>query len=516
MLGKLSLKVKLWLALAVVWVGLISLCTFDLFDAHTRLTQERLRTLDAVTETAEHIAEVYQERVAKNEMTEQDAKKAVLAQWDMLRYDKTGYVYAATQENILLLNPGKPQLVGTDATSVTDAKGKQPYVELSRIATQKGHGHFRSWDKKQGTQELREKISAVRFIPNWNWYVAARLYVDDIEKAFHKILVETIIFAGVAGLVSTLVMVLIIRNIQRSLGGEPAYAVEVANRIADGDLSLEVALKADDQHSLLFAMARMRNSLADVIHRILESAESVSSGSTQIAAGNNDLATRTEQAASALEQTASSMTELTSAVEQTAGNAQEANRLATEASSLAHEGHKAVDQVATAMASIEEASTRIGDIVDTIDAIAFQTNILSLNAAVEAARAGEQGRGFAVVASEVRALAQRSATAAKEIKSLITTSVERVKAGSTHVNQAGKTMTDIVQGVNRVTGIMTDIAAASSEQSNGIAQINQAIAHMDDATEQNASLVEEAATAAEALNQQAQLLRTTVAEFRLA
>ncbi|KVP17328.1 methyl-accepting chemotaxis protein [Burkholderia ubonensis] len=516
MLKKLSLKVKLWLALAVVWVGLVSLCAFDLIDAHSRLTQERLRTLDAVTETAEHIAEVYQERVAKKEMSEDDAKKAVLAQWDMLRYDKTGYVYAATVENILLLNPGKPQLVGTDATSVTDAKGKQPYVELSRIAREKGHGHFRSWDKKQGTQDLREKISAVRFIPNWNWYVAARLYVDDIEAAFHKILVTTLIFAAAAGILSTLVMVLIIRNIQRSLGGEPAYAMEVANRIADGDLSLQVELKSGDQHSMLYAMARMRNSLAEVLHRILESAESVSSGSAQIAAGNVDLSARTERAASALEQTASSMTELTSAVEQTAGNAQEANRLASEASVYALEGNKAVEQVATAMASIEEDSARIGAIVETIDSIAFQTNILSLNAAVEAARAGEQGRGFAVVANEVRALAQRSATAAKEIKSLISSSVERVQTGSAYVAQAGKTMTDIVQGVNRVTSIMNDIAAASSEQSNGIMQVNQAIAHMDDATEQNAALVEEAAAAAEALNQQAQVLRDTVSEFRVA
>jgi methyl-accepting chemotaxis protein len=515
-LKKMSLKVKLWLALAVVWVGLASLCTFDLIDAHSSLMRERLRTLDAVTETAEHIAETYQARVAKNEISEQDAKKAVLAQWDLLRYAKDGYVYAATLDNTLLLNPGKPQLVGTNATAVTDPKGHQPYVELSRIAREKGMGHVPSWDKKPGTQELRQKISAVRLIPQWDWYVASRIYVDDIEEAFQKTLVATIIFAGTAGLLATLVMVLIIRNIQNSLGGEPSYAMEIANRIADGDLSLEVALKPGDQHSMLFAMARMRDSLADVIHRILQSAESVTTGASQIAAGNLDLSSRTEFAASALEQTAASMTELTSAVEQTAGNAQEASRLATEASAFALEGSKAVEQVVTAMAGIEEASGRIGAIVETIDAIAFQTNILSLNAAVEAARAGEQGRGFAVVASEVRSLAQRSATSAKEIKSLIETSVERVKSGSVHVAQAGKTMTDIVQGVNRVTGIMTDIAAASSEQSNGIAQTNSAIAQMDEATVQNAALVEESAAAASALNEQAQLLRTTVSEFRVA
>ncbi|KVP98318.1 hypothetical protein WJ96_07295 [Burkholderia ubonensis] len=508
------MKAKLWLALAVVWVGLASLCTFGLVNAHSSLMDERLRTLDAVTEAAVHIAEEYQSKVAKHEISEPDAKKAVLAHWDLLRYSKTGYVYAATLDNTLLLNPGKPAMVGTNTTAVTDAKGHQPYVELSRLAKDKGMGHVRSWDKdpKGG---LKEKISAVRLIPQWDWYVATRIYVDDINQAFQTTLITTLAFAGTSGVLATLVMVFIIINIQRSLGGEPTYAMEVANRIADGDLSVEVVLKPGDQRSMLYAMARMRDSLADVIYRILQSAESVTTGASQIAAGNLDLASRTEFAASALEQTAASMTELTTAVEQTAGNAQEASRLATEASGFALEGSKAVEQVVTAMAGIEEASGRIGAIVETIDAIAFQTNILSLNAAVEAARAGEQGRGFAVVASEVRALAQRSATSAKEIKSLIETSVERVKSGSIHVAQAGKTMTDIVQGVNRVTGIMTDIAAASSEQSNGIAQTNSAIAQMDEATVQNAALVEESAAAASALNEQAQLLRTTVSEFRV-
>ncbi|MEX3983873.1 methyl-accepting chemotaxis protein [Paraburkholderia sp. EG287A] len=510
------MKVKLWLALGVVWAGLGSLGAYATYDAHSRLVQERLAALDIVLDTAANIAESYQAKVSKGEMSEQDARKAVLAQWDLLHYGKTGYVYAATLQNISLLNPGRPELVGKDATSMTDARGRHPYVDLSSLARAKGHGYISAWSKKPGTQDVTEKISAVRVIPQWDWFVAAGLYSDDIESAFTGILVAHLLFVLAAGIVSTLVMVFIIRNIQKSLGGEPAYAMEVANRIADGDLSLEVAVKAGDQQSMLFAMARMRNSLADVIRCILESAESVSTGASQIAAGNSDLSGRTEMAAAALEQTTSSMAELTTAVDQTASNAQDANRLASEASSYALEGHKAVDQVVTAMASIEEASGQIGEIVATIDSIAFQTNILSLNAAVEAARAGEQGRGFAVVASEVRALAQRSATAAKEIKALIDSSVQRVKAGAVHVTQAGKTMTDIVSGVNRVTDIMTAIATASSEQSNGIAQVHRAIAQMDEATEQNASLVEEASAAAHALNEQAQSLRSTMAAFRVA
>ena len=248
----------------------------------------------------------------------------------------------------------------------------------------------------------------------------------------------------------------------------------------------------------------------------LDSAESISAGASQIAAGNSDLSGRTEQASSSLERTASSMNELTSAVEQTANHANEANRLASDASQLAKDGHAAVEQVVGAMGGIEEASTKIGDVLSVIEAISFQTNILSLNAAVEAARAGEQGRGFAVVASEVRALAQRSATAAKEIKDLIDTSVERGQAGSGHVARAGKTMTDIVSGVNRVTSIMGDIAAASTEQSCGIAEVNQSVAQMDSATQQNAAMVEQAAAAAAALNEQAQRMRETVSVFRVA
>lgn len=516
MFSNLSLKAKLWLALALIWAGLVSLGAYSAFDAHTRLVQERLGALDIVLDTAATIAETYQAKVDKHEMSAQDAKQAVLAHWGMLHYGKTGYVYAATLDSVSLLNPGRPELVGKDATSMTDAKGHHPYVELSALAREKGRGYISAWSKKPGTPDITEKISAVRVIPQWDWFVAAGLYADDVEASFQSILISHLIFVLTAGLLSTLVMVLISRNIQRSLGGEPAYAADVANRIADGDLALEVALRPGDETSLLFAMARMRDSLADVIRRILESAESVSAGASQIAAGNSDLSSRTEQAAASLETTSSSMHELTSAVEQTAGNAQEASRLASDASSVAVEGNKAVDQVVKAMTSIDEASGQIGDIVNTIDGIAFQTNLLALNAAVEAARAGAQGRGFAVVASEVRALAQRSAAAAKEIKALIDASVQRVKAGSEHVAQAGRTMTDIVTGVRRVTDIMQDIAAASSEQSTGIGRVNQSIAQMDRATEQNASLVEEAAAAAAALNEQAQRLRETVSVFRVA
>lgn len=514
--SKLTLKVKLWLSLGLVWIGLASLGAYSAIDAHSRLLDERLAALDNILDVAANVADTYKEKVGKGEMSDEDAKKAVLAQWNLLRFGKTGYVYAATLDQRSLLNPGRPELVGKDASGMTDARGNHPYVDLSRLASTKGRGYISAWSKKPGMNDTTEKISAVRAIPAWDWFVAAGLYVDDVDDAFRSILIGHLVFVLVAGLASTALMVLIIRNIQRSLGGEPVYAAEVASRIADGDLSVQVQLRPGDNSSMLFAMARMRESLADVIHRILDAAESISAGASQIAAGNSDLSGRTEQASASLERTASSMSELTSAVEQTAGHANEANRLASDASQLAKDGHAAVDQVVGAMGGIEEASTKIGDILSVIEAISFQTNILSLNAAVEAARAGEQGRGFAVVASEVRALAQRSATAAKEIKALIDTAVQRVQTGSSHVARAGRTMTDIVSGVSRVTSIMGDIAAASTEQSCGIAEVNQSVAQMDSATQQNAALVEQAAAAAAALNEQAQRLRETVGVFRVA
>jgi methyl-accepting chemotaxis protein len=252
-----------------------------------------------------------------------------------------------------------------------------------------------------------------------------------------------------------------------------------------------------------------------IVSQVRTSSDTISTGSTQIAAGNQDLSSRTEQQASSLEETASSLEELTSTVKQNADNARQANQLAQSASDVANKGGMVVSQVVDTMGSINESSKKISDIISVIDGIAFQTNILALNAAVEAARAGEQGRGFAVVAAEVRTLAQRSAAAAKEIKELISDSVEKVDTGSKLVDQAGTTMHEIVESIRRVTDIMGEITAASQEQTAGIEQINQAVSQMDQVTQQNASLVEEAAAAAEAMRDQAAGLAQAVGVFKI-
>ena len=302
----------------------------------------------------------------------------------------------------------------------------------------------------------------------------------------------------------------------RSLTGPAAEAVAAAKRIADGDLTQDlVTTRSDEMGLILQTMQAMQDSLRRVVSGVRHGAEGVTAASAEIAQGNNALSGRTEEQASALEQTAASMEQLSGTVKQNADNAKQANQLALGASTVAIKGGEVVGQVVITMKGINESSKKIVDIISVIDGIAFQTNILALNAAVEAARAGEQGRGFAVVASEVRSLARRSADAAKEIKGLISASVERVEQGTKLVNQAGTTMAEIVSSIKRVTDIMGEISAASTEQSAGVAQAGEAITQMDRATQQNAALVEESAAAAESLHSQAQQLVGAVAVFTL-
>ncbi|MDP3842306.1 MAG: methyl-accepting chemotaxis protein [Oxalobacteraceae bacterium] len=317
-------------------------------------------------------------------------------------------------------------------------------------------------------------------------------------------------------LLAAFINLLITRGLLHQLGGEPAYAASIVEKISGGDLAAAIQLKPGDQFSLLFAMKSMRDHLATIVGNVRSGTDSIATASGQIAAGNLDLSSRTEQQASTLEQTAASMEQLTSTVRQNADNARQANQLAVSASAVAVKGGAVVAQVVGTMHDINASAGKISDIIGVIDGIAFQTNILALNAAVEAARAGEQGRGFAVVATEVRNLAQRSASAAKEIKVLINDSVQKVDAGSVLVEQAGATMGEIVASVRKVTDIMAEITTASQEQSQGIEQVNQAVAQMDEVTQQNAALVEQAAAASEALQEQASHLAQVVSVFKLA
>jgi methyl-accepting chemotaxis protein len=335
---------------------------------------------------------------------------------------------------------------------------------------------------------------------------------EDAGNTLATARLATLLMSGMAVLFGCLIAWWVTRSIAVPL----AAAVDVARRVAGGDLSGHIDVKSTDETGkLMQALKEMTGHLASLIGQVRAGTDTMATASGQIAAGNQDLSSRTEEQASSLEETASSMEELTSTVRQNADNARQANQLAQSASGIALKGGEVVTQVVDTMDAINSSSKKIVEIIGVIDSIAFQTNILALNAAVEAARAGEQGRGFAVVATEVRSLAQRSAAAAKEIKTLIGDSVDKVEAGSMLVEQAGSTMEQIVDSVRRVTDIMGEIAAASNEQTAGIEQVNQAIAQMDEVTQQNASLVEEAAAAAESLQEQANNLARVVSVFKL-
>ncbi|MBC3863363.1 MCP four helix bundle domain-containing protein [Undibacterium jejuense] len=312
-----------------------------------------------------------------------------------------------------------------------------------------------------------------------------------------------------------IVATFIARTITRAMGGEPRDASSIAQNIAAGDLAAEIHIASNDHSSVLAAMSEMRESLVRIVSEVRSTTNAIYDGSSEIASGNQDLSIRTEQQALVLEKTATSMTELTSTVKQNAENAKQANVLALSASDVAVKGGAVVARVVHTMESINNSAKKIVDIIGVIDGIAFQTNILALNAAVEAARAGDQGRGFAVVATEVRNLAQRSAAAAKEIKILIGDSVEKVEMGSKLVTEAGSTMEEIVGSVKKVTDIMGEIMLASEEQSTGIDEVHRAINEMDEVTQQNAAMVEEAASAASHLQTLATALSAHVSIFQL-
>jgi methyl-accepting chemotaxis protein len=388
--------------------------------------------------------------------------------------------------------PIATRIVALATSQKTDEATKALTQECMPLLTQV-MAHMASFDELVKKESAQTAVAAQAAYQNAKWLILAISIASLVSGAF------------------------IAWWLTRSITGPIGEAVDVAQRVAAGDLTTRITVtRSDETGQLLAALKQMNDSLVKVVGNVRQSSDSIATGSSQIASGNQDLSTRTEQQASALEQTAASMEELGSTVRQNADNAKQANQLALGASTVAVKGGEVVSQVVDTMKGINDSSKKIADIISVIDSIAFQTNILALNAAVEAARAGEQGRGFAVVASEVRSLAQRSAEAAKEIKGLISASVERVERGTTLVDQAGVTMTEIVTAIKRVTDIMGEISAASTEQSTGVGQISEAIAQMDQATQQNAALVEQSAAAAESLKQQAQQLVQAVAVFTLA
>ncbi|MDP9902336.1 methyl-accepting chemotaxis protein [Variovorax ginsengisoli] len=511
--GSLSIAKKLGILTVSAIVGVLALTAVFLVSERQMILDERQASVRQVVEVAHGVVTYYHGLASKGAMSEVEARQQAMQALKAMRYSGSEYVWINDMTPRMVMHPVNPALDNKDLSGNQDPTGKRLFMEFVKTVETSGAGFVPYLWAKPGNDKPVPKISYVSGFKPWGWVIGSGVYIDTVDSA---IVERSVGFAlGALALAAVLMTIgwLICRGILRQLGGEPLQAVGITRQIAEGDLTVAIDLRKGDASSLLHSIRTLRDSLAKVVGEVRGGTETIATASNQIAAGNQDLSSRTEQQASSLEETAASMEELTSTVKQNAENARQANQLAVSASDVAVRGGGVVNQVVHTMGAINTSSRKIVDIIGVIDGIAFQTNILALNAAVEAARAGEQGRGFAVVAAEVRNLAQRSAAAAKEIKGLIDDSVSKVTEGSQQVADAGRTMEEIVGSVKRVTDIMGEITAASQEQTTGIEQINQAIAQMDQVTQQNAALVEEAAAAAGALREQAASLVSTVSVF---
>jgi methyl-accepting chemotaxis protein len=510
----LTFRQKLFLPLFLSWICLLAVFTVNAMQSRALRLEERKTQLSNAGEMAASIAKEYAALAAAGTLPLDEAKKQAQARIRALRYGTNGYLVIYDDKTVLM-HPIKQDQVGTPVGQTVDPEGHKPYVDGIASTRGSGAGYVAYLWAKPGAQKPEPKLSYVLAYQPWGWYIMTGLYVDDLDSAFRAQLAGAAVWLAVIGALLTALVWFVVRSVERSIGGDPEDAVAVAQRIAAGDLGMDVAVRAGFDASLMAAMKRMRDALAGIVGDVRAGTDLIATASREIASGNSDLSSRTEEQASSLEETAASMEELTSTVKNSADNAREASRLADSAAEVAGRGGEVVARVVDTMASINDSSSKIVDIIGVIDGIAFQTNILALNAAVEAARAGEQGRGFAVVAGEVRTLAQRSAAAAKEIKALIGDSVARVDDGAKLVAEAGATMQEIVASVNKVSTMIGAISSATREQGEGIEHINQAIAQMDHVTQQNASLVEEAAAASEAMQEQAAKLAQVVSVFRI-
>ena len=477
------------------------------------LFEEKKSATKAVVEVASSIIASLQDDVKSGKISVEEAKTQALKEVRFLKYQGNEYFWIMDFTPTILTHGANEKLIDKNVGDLKDPNGNFLFVEMVKLVKETGNCFYAyQWDKPEATLPV-DKISYLQLNKDWGWIVGSGIYIDDIKAD-----VATMRWQILGGtLLLSLVVItfawLVSRRIKKALD----RAIIVSERIAEGDLTGEIEIDSHDETGkLLESLKEMNSGLARIVGEVRTGADSIATATEQIAAGNTDLSQRTEEQAAALEETASSMEELTSTVKQNADNAQQANQLAISASSVAVKGGDVINRVVRTMESITDSSKKISDIIRVIDGIAFQTNILALNAAVEAARAGEQGRGFAVVAAEVRSLAQRSAAAAKEIKTLIEDSVDKVQDGSKLVEEAGHTTQEIVTSIKRVTDIMAEISAASVEQSSGIEQVNTAITQMDDVTQQNAALVEQAAAAAESLEEQAQQMVEVVTRFKLA
>ncbi|RKT20878.1 methyl-accepting chemotaxis sensory transducer with Cache sensor [Paraburkholderia sp. RAU2J] len=514
---RFSFSQKLWLPLVVSLIALLVVSVSAAWLSRQTRIEERKNDLVNVAHVGLSIVTEYALLAKSGALSEADARRQALERLQHIRYGEDGYFLVIDSKPRMIMHAMKPALDGKDLSGTTDVDGRHHYVEFASKA-QSPEGGFVEYvfpHPHDPSAAAVGKIGyVVRYAP-WDWIIATGAYVDDINSAFRKSLyLVGGIFGALAVLLSTFCF-FTNRSIQRAIGGDPAYAAQVADDIAAGNLDIVIRTRQGDSSSLLHTMQGMRDALARTIAGIKGAADKVATGANEIAAGNADLSARTENQAASLEETAASMEQMTAMVRQTAENAQMASQLMADAEEIVNQGGSMAGDAVSTMHEVSKESQRMVEIISVIEGIAFQTNILALNAAVEAARAGAEGRGFAVVAGEVRLLAQRSASAAKEIRALINRTVEGIHSGADLVDSTGVKIRAAQEAISRISGVASEIASAAAEQSAGINQVNNAVTQMDSTTQQNAALVEQAAAVAQTLTEQATLLQSSISTFRL-
>ncbi|WP_275287438.1 methyl-accepting chemotaxis protein [Halomonas elongata] len=511
---RLTTTQKLWASLGLIWLAMLLMVGWGAWENRETMLDERRAGLEVYVDLAVSVIEEQATRAEAGEISIEQARQRAAEIIKGMSYDEgRGYIYVFNDDLALLSHPRLPE--GTSVADFQNVEGRYLFREfLEDVAEDDGVVDY-LWAHEEGDEPAPKSSYHARFA-DWGWIVGTGVYIDDINAAFIASLSRSLLALLVIGVPVSLMMLLVIRGITRGLGGDPRYAVDVARSIADGDLSREVRLREGDQGSLLFDIERMRRALSTTIGDIRRDVDDVGGVVDEIDAGNDELATRTEQQASALSETASSMEELTTTVRHNAEHAEQARTLSGETASNAARGRSAMEEVVAAINEINDSATQMNGIVDTIDSIAFQTNILALNASVEAARAGEHGRGFAVVAEEVRQLASRSASATREIKTLIERSDGKVVEGTRRVKETDEIIAGIAADIQQLTALVGEISTATQEQSQGIEQVGEAVTQMDQMTQQNAGLVEGHTDASRRLVERSQHLRERVARFRIA